>query len=39
MKVRQVEAEFFHAHRQTERRTYMMKLIAAFRNFQTRQKT
>jgi hypothetical protein len=29
MKIRQVEAELFHADRQTD----MMKLIVAFRNF------
>jgi len=31
-----VEAEFFHAERQTDRRTYVTKLIVALRNFRER---
>ena len=33
MKIRPVGFELFHAERQTNRRTDMMKLIVAFRNF------
>jgi len=33
MKFHQVEAEFFHADRQTDRQTDMTKLIVVFRKF------
>jgi hypothetical protein len=33
MKIRSVGAEFFHAERQTERQTNMLKLILALHNF------
>jgi hypothetical protein len=33
MKIRPVEAELFHADRQTDEQTYMKKLIVAFCKF------
>ena len=33
MKIRPVGVEMFHADKQTNRKTYMKRLIVAFRNF------
>ena len=38
MNVRPVEAELFHAHRQTDERTNVTELIVAFRNFANARK-
>ena len=39
MKIRPVGAELFHADGRRDRRTYMMMLIVAFRNFANAPKT
>jgi hypothetical protein len=33
LKIRQMEAELFHVHRQTDGQTGMTKIIVVFRNF------